>query len=58
MRTARLALAVAGFLAALASIILDNRQIGWGAIALLAGSLILRILLGKRADRNRGHGSL
>jgi hypothetical protein len=58
MRTARLALAVAGFLAALASIVLDNRQIGWGAIALLIGSLILRILSGKRADRNRGDGGL
>jgi hypothetical protein len=58
MRTARLGLAVAGFLAALASIVLDNRQIGWGAIALLIGSLILRILSGKRADRDRGDGSL
>jgi hypothetical protein len=58
MTTARLALAVAGFLAALASIILDNRQIGWGAIALLVGSLILRILSGKRADRNRGDPGL
>jgi hypothetical protein len=57
MRTARLALALAGFLAALASIVLDNRQIGWGAIALLIGSLILRIL-GKRADQDRGGGSL
>ena len=52
MRHARLGLAVAGFLMALLSVALDNRQIGWAAIALLIGSLILRILSGKREDRN------
>jgi hypothetical protein len=54
MKNARLALAAAGFIAALLSIALNNRQIGWGAIALLIGSLILRILSGKREDRDRG----
>ena len=44
MRYVRLSLAVAGFLAALLSIASDNRQVGWGAIALLTGSLILRLL--------------
>ena len=57
MRYARLGLAVAGFIAALLSIALDNRQIGWGAIALLTGSLILR-LLGRKRDRNLGDEGL
>jgi hypothetical protein len=50
MRYARLGLAVAGFLAALLSIALDNRQVGWGAIALLTGSLILRLLSREPGD--------
>lgn len=58
MRYARLGLAVAGFVAAVASIALNNQQVGWGAIALLTASLILRLVSGKREDRNRGDGSL
>jgi hypothetical protein len=58
MRYARLALAVAGFIAALLSIALDDRQIGWAAIALLIASLILRILSGKPEHRGRGDGDL
>jgi hypothetical protein len=58
MRYARLGLAVAGFVAALLSIGLDNRQVGWGAIALLTGSLILRVLSRKPQDRDRGDGAL
>ena len=58
MRYARLGLALAGFVAALVSIALDSRQIGWAAIALLIGSLILRILSGKQDDRHRGSGAL
>ena len=50
MRYARLGLAAGGFLAALLSIALDNRQVGWGAIALLTGSLILRVLSRKPRD--------
>ncbi|HYF40296.1 MAG TPA: hypothetical protein VD930_11445 [Gemmatimonadales bacterium] len=44
MKYARLGLAIAGFIAALLSIALDDRQVGWGAIALLTASLILRLL--------------
>jgi hypothetical protein len=58
MKNARLALAVGGFIAALLGVALNNQQIGWGAIALLTGSLILRILSGKREDRDRGDRSL
>ena len=54
MRYARLGLAIAGFLVAVLSVALDNRQIAWGAIALLILSLILRILSGKPEDRHRG----
>jgi hypothetical protein len=54
MHRLRLGLAGAGFCVALLSVALDNRQLGWGAIALLCGSLILRLLAGKRERRNTG----
>ena len=43
----RVGLALAGFVAAVAAVAavaLDDRQVGWGAIALLLGSLIVRVL--------------
>ena len=40
----RIGLAVAGFAVALLAVALGDRQIGWGAIALLIGSLIVRLL--------------
>jgi hypothetical protein len=40
----RVGLALAGFAAAVAAVALDDRQVGWGAIALLLGSLIVRLL--------------
>ena len=58
MRYARLALALAGFIAAVLSIYLDDKQFGWGAIALLIGSLILRLLSQKRDDRKPGDQGL
>ena len=58
MRYARLGLALAGFAAAVVSIALNDQQVGWGAIALLTGSLILRLLSGKREDRDSGRGGL
>lgn len=58
MSYARLGLAVAGFLVALLSIALDDRQIAWGAIALLIAALILRIVSGKPENRDRGGGAL
>jgi hypothetical protein len=55
MKYARVGLALAGFAAALLSVALDNKQIAWGAIALLTGSLILRLVSHKREDRSSGH---
>ena len=50
MTRLRLGFALAGFGAALLSVALDDRRIGWAAIALLVISLIIRILLGKQAN--------
>jgi hypothetical protein len=54
MNQLRLGLAIAGFVLALLSVALDHSQLGWGAIALLTGSLILRLLLHKREKGNSG----
>lgn len=54
MTMLRLGLGVLGLVAAAAAVVRDDPRIGWGAIALLAGSLIVR-LLGRRTppgDRN------
>lgn len=40
----RIGLALAGFAAAVIAVVLDQARIGWGAIALLTGSLIVRLL--------------
>jgi len=40
----RIGLALAGFAVALLAIALEDRRVGWGAIALLVGSLIVRLL--------------
>jgi hypothetical protein len=40
----RLALSLAGFVVAVLAVALEDRQLGWGAIALLIGSLIVRLL--------------
>ena len=64
MKYARLGLALAGFVAAVVSIALNDQQVGWGAIALLTASLILRLLSGRRErsgrweDRDSGGGGL
>jgi hypothetical protein len=47
----RIGFALAGFLAALLSVALNDDRIAWLAIALLALSLILRLLLRKRENR-------
>ena len=44
MTTLRRGLAIAGFAAAALAVVVDSPRIGWGAIALLAGSLIVRLL--------------
>lgn len=44
MSLVRLALSLAGFVVAVLAVALEDRQLGWGAIALLIGSLIVRLL--------------
>jgi uncharacterized membrane protein YfcA len=47
----RIAAALAGFVAALLSVVLDDKRLAWMAIALLTVSLILRLILRKRENR-------
>jgi hypothetical protein len=55
----RIGFALAGFLAALLSVALNDDRIAWLAIALLTVSLILRILLRKREKhQSQGDGSV
>ena len=44
MTLLRLGLAIAGFAAAVLAVLLDQPRVVWGAIALLTGSLIVRLL--------------
>jgi uncharacterized membrane protein YfcA len=53
MSRLRIAAAIAGFVAALLSVALDDTRLAWMAIALLTVSLILRLILRKREDRQR-----
>lgn len=53
MSRLRIAAALAGFVAALLSVTLDDTRLAWMAIALLSVSLILRLILRKREDRQR-----
>ena len=48
MNQLRLGFALAGFALALLSVALDDRRLAWGAIGLLAASLIVRLILRKR----------
>ena len=54
MNRLRLGLAIAGFVLALMSVAVDDSQLGWGAIALLAASLILRLVLRKGENTRSG----
>jgi hypothetical protein len=47
-----LGLAICGFVLALLSVALDDVRLAWAAIAVLLGSLLLRLIL-----RNRGKGN-
>ena len=59
MNSFRLGLAAAGFLLAVLSVAIDNHQLGWAAIALLTGSLILRLMWRKRDnEKSDGGGGL
>ena len=44
MTLLRIGLAIAGFAAAVVAVLLDQPRVVWGAIALLTGSLIVRLL--------------
>lgn len=48
MSQLRIAAALAGFVAALLSVALDDKRLAWAAIALLVVSLIIRLILRKR----------
>ena len=48
----RLALSLAGMVVAVLAIMLNDRRVVWGAIALLAASLLLRLV-----TRRRGPGA-
>jgi hypothetical protein len=50
----RIGLALAGFVAALLSVALDDRRLGWVAIALLAIALILRLQRKRENDSSPG----
>jgi hypothetical protein len=50
----KLGLALAGFMLAVLSVAYDERRLGWAAIALLVGSLALRLWLRKRNDSHPG----
>jgi Flp pilus assembly protein TadB len=52
----RIGFALAGFVAALLSVAVNDDRIAWLAIALLAVSLILRLLLRKRENRRPDAG--
>jgi hypothetical protein len=45
-------LAICGFLLALLGVALDDLRLVWAAIAVLLGSLILRLILRTRMDRH------
>jgi hypothetical protein len=47
LNVVRLVLALAGFAAALMAVAFEDRRLGWAAIALLAGSLLIRLLHGR-----------
>lgn len=50
----RLALSLSGMVVAVLAIMLDDRRLIWGAMVLLAASLLIRLLASRR--RPGGHG--
>ena len=56
MNHLKLVLALAGFILAVLSVALDEKRLGWAAIALLIGSLILRLWLRGGGDRQNPGG--
>jgi len=53
MQTAKLGLAMAGLVFAAAAVALDDARLGWAAIALLAASLVVRLIIRRRSDPSR-----
>jgi len=51
----RLGLAFGGFAVALLAVAFEDQRLGWGAIALLAGSLLVRAI--ERRGRSRSDGA-
>lgn len=51
MSRLRLGLALAGFVLAFIGVVLQDARLVWAAIAVLAGSLIMRVIVRRRADR-------
>ena len=51
MSQLRIVFVLAGLVAALLGVALDDKRLAWAAIALLAVSLILRLILRKRENR-------
>ena len=47
----RLGLAFGGFAVALLAVAFEAERLGWGAIALLAGSLLVRVIERRRRSR-------
>jgi hypothetical protein len=45
----RIGLALAGFVAAVLAIALEDHRLGWAAIALLTGSVIVRLIQRRRS---------
>jgi hypothetical protein len=52
----RLGLAICGFVLALLGVALNDVRLVWGAIAVLLGSLILRLILSKGVKGNSTSG--
>jgi hypothetical protein len=52
----RLGLSLSGMVVAVVAIMLNDRRIVWGAIALLAASLLLRLIIGRRRSARRDDG--
>jgi hypothetical protein len=52
MNRLRAGFALGGFVLALLSIALNDRRLGWAAIAALAASLIVRMILRKQEKAN------
>ena len=56
MNHLRLGLAICGFALALIGVALNDLRLVWGAIAVLLGSLLFRLILRKRVNGNSASG--